>query len=57
MYRELMQQEEGSILEETVLVMVLENHIEIGDPLIEGDILTEMGDLPDQRGYPWWRTP
>ena len=24
--------------------MVLEDHIEIGDPLIEGDILTEVGD-------------
>ena len=43
MYRELMQQGE-SICEETVIVMVLENHIEIRDPLIEGDILTEVGD-------------
>ena len=44
MYRELMQQQEESIWEETVIVMVLENHIGIGDPPIEGYILTEMGD-------------
>ena len=44
MYRELPQQEEQSILEERVIVIVLEDHIEIGNPLIEGDILTEVGD-------------
>ena len=44
MCRELPQQEEESIWEETVIVMVLEDHIEIRDPLIEGDILTEVGD-------------
>ena len=44
MYRELPQQEEESIWEETVIVMVLEDHIKIGDPLIEEDILTEVGD-------------
>ena len=44
MCRELLQQEEESIQEETVIVMVLEDHIEIRDALIEGDILTEVGD-------------
>ena len=44
MCRELQQQEEESIQEETVTVMVSEDHIKIGDPLIEGDILTEVGD-------------
>ena len=44
MYRELMQQDEESIWEETVIVKVLENHIQIRDPLTEGDILTEVGD-------------
>ena len=30
----------------------LENCMEIGDPLIEGDILTEMGKPPERRQYP-----
>ena len=42
--RELPQLEEESTQEETVIAMALEDHIEIGDPLIEGDILTEVGD-------------
>ena len=41
---ELLQLEEGSIWEETVIAMVLEDHIKIRDPLIERDILTEVGD-------------
>ena len=44
MCRELPQPEEESIWEETVIVMVLEDHIKIRDPLIEGDILTEVGE-------------
>ena len=43
-YRELPQQEEESIQEEIVIVMVLEEHIEIRDPLIWENILTEVGD-------------
>ena len=35
-----------------MIVMVLEDHIKIRDPLIEGDILTEGGRTPDQGGYP-----
>ena len=34
MYREFTQEEEESIQEETATVIVLEDHIEIGDPLI-----------------------
>ena len=37
------------------MVMVLEDHIEIEDPLIEGDIQTEVGD--PLRRILWWRTP
>ena len=44
MYRELLQEEEDSLWEETMIVMVLENHNKIRDPLIEGDILTQVGD-------------
>ena len=42
-YRELLQQEE-SIWKKTVMVMVLVDHIDIRDPLIEGEILIEVGD-------------
>ena len=42
--RDLPQLEEESTQEETVIVMVIEDHIKIGDPLIEEDILTEVGD-------------
>ena len=56
MYREVTQQQEDSIQEETVIVMVLEDHIETGDLLIEGDILTEVGD-PLTEEDTWWRTP
>ena len=42
MCRELLQLEEESTWEETVIAMVLEDHIKIGDPLIDGDILTEV---------------
>ena len=43
-YREHLELGEESIWEETVIVMVLEDYIEIRDPLLEGDILTEVGD-------------
>ena len=33
-----------NIQEETAIIMVLEGHIEIGDPLREGDIQTKVGD-------------
>ena len=45
MCRELPQLGEESTQQETVIVMVLKDHIEIRDPLIEGDILMEVGDL------------
>ena len=42
--RELPQLGEESTQEETVIVMVIEDHIKIRDPLIEEDTLMEMGD-------------
>ena len=44
MCRKLPQLREGNILEETVIVMVIEDHIKIEDPLTEEDILMEVGD-------------
>ena len=38
------QQEEENTQEKTVIMMVLEGHIEIGDPLIDEDIQTKVGD-------------
>ena len=43
MWKGLLQQEE-SAQEEMVIMMVLEGHIEIEDPLMEGDIQTKVGD-------------
>ena len=44
MCREFPLQEEESTQEETVIMMVLEDHIEIRHPLTGEDILTEVGD-------------
>ena len=44
MYKGLLQQEEENTQETMVIMMVLEGHIEIRDPLIEGDIQTKVGD-------------
>ena len=44
MCKGLLCQEGEKIQEETVKIRVLEGHIEIGDPLIEGDIQTKVGD-------------
>ena len=45
MCRGLLYQEAENIQEEMAIMMVLEGHIEIGDPLREGDIQTKVGDL------------
>ena len=42
--KELLQLGEGKVLEETVIVMVIEDHIEIKDPLREEGIQMEVGD-------------
>ena len=42
--RDLPQLGEESAQEETAIAMVIEDHIEIGYPLIEEDTLMEMGD-------------
>ena len=44
MCRELPQLGEESTWEEIVTAMIIEDHIKIRDPLIERDILTEVGD-------------
>ena len=54
--RELLQLGEGSTWDETVIAMVIEDHIKIRDPLIEEDILMEVGD-PLTKEDTWWRTP
>ena len=61
--RRLPHQEGGNIQEEMAMVMMtIEGHIEIGDPLREGDIQIKVGDPCDQGGYPdrgppWRRVP
>ena len=40
----LLQQEEENTWEKMAIMRVLEGHIGIGDPLIEGDIQTKVGD-------------
>ena len=44
MYEGLLHQEGENIQEETVMMMVLEDCTEIGDPLREGDIQTKVED-------------
>ena len=44
MCKELPHQEGGSIQEEMAMMMIIEGHIEIGDPLREGDIQIKMED-------------
>ena len=44
MCRELPQLGEESTQEEIVIAMIIEDHIEIGDPLMEEDIQMEVGD-------------
>ena len=43
-YKGLPPPEEGNTERKTVIMMVLEDHIEIGDPLMKEDILTKVGD-------------
>ena len=43
-YKGLPPPEEENTERKTVIMMVLEGHIEIGDPLIEEDIQTKVGD-------------
>ena len=47
MCKGLLCQEVENIQEETVMVMVIEDHIEIRDPLREGDIQNQGGRPPD----------
>ena len=42
--KELPQLGEGKVLEETVIAMVIEDHIKIKDPLTEEGIQMEVGD-------------
>ena len=44
MCKELLQLGEGKVLEETVIAMVIEDHIQIKDPLTEEGIQMEVGD-------------
>ena len=44
MCKRLPQLGEGKVLEETVIAMVIEDHIKIEDPLTEEGILMEVGD-------------
>ena len=44
MCKGLPQQEGGNIQQEMAMMMITEGHIEIKDPLREGDIQTKVGD-------------
>ena len=45
MCKEFLHQEGGNIQEEVAMMMITEGHIEIGDPLREGDIQIKVEDL------------
>ena len=47
-YKRLPYPEGGNIQEEMATMMTIEGHIEIGDPLREGDIQTKVGDPPTE---------
>ena len=50
MYRGLLHQEGENIQEGMVMMMIIEGHIEIGDPLREGDIQIKVGDPLTKEG-------
>ena len=53
MYKEPPYHKEGNIQEKAVMmIMLIEDHIGIRDPLKEGDIPGQSGRPPDQRAYP-----